>query len=193
MVRKVAIRSQISRETHRANIYLAGCGFGLMFRNVWREKAQYTLALDTCAAKVKDFAYHFPAADIRCADATKFSEWPPGILFQIADFDTFGDPYPLVRAFFQAGNWMTPLIVVVGDSKLLHFKRAGIVPPELWKRSRRGIYRGLRDAETYVDRLVWPWWARLALKNQLTIKERSVAFNRGKTVAYYGLHFEHLL
>lgn len=190
LIRKVVIRSHLSKEVRRANVFLAGCGFGLMFKNVWREKARYTLAIDTSAPKISDFMHHFPKIDARCADAIAFADWPEGVIFQIADFDAFGDPYPMIRTFFAGKKWTAPLVVIVGDARVLHFRRTGVVSPELWNTSRKGTYRGLRNADTYMNKLVWPWWSRLSRKNHLTIKERMITFNRGRSVVYYGLQLD---
>jgi len=192
-LRKVKIRAHIARDLQRSNVYLAGCGFGQMFRNVWREKAQYTLALDTNPVKVREFKHHFSHVDVRCADIGTFVDWPRGIKFQIADFDAFGNPYPAMRAFFQNQIWADPVVIVVCDASLLSFKRGGRLPSDLWQRGHEGQYRGLRDAGTYMEFFVWPWWRRLARRHGLAIDERVTAFNRGKTVAYYGIRFSSAL
>ncbi len=164
-----------------------------MFRNVWRGKARYTLALDINAAKVRDFRHHFPRVDVRCADIGTFSDWPRGVKYQVADFDAFGNLYPAMRAFLQGQMWTAPLVVIVGDASLLRFKREGRLPLELWKEDRKGLYRGPRHAATYVEYFVWPWWRRLARRHGLVMDERMVAFNKGKTVAYYGIRFTYAL
>ncbi len=68
LLRKAELRRWFCKDVKRANIFLAGAGFGEMFKHAWRQKAEYTLALDTNARKIEDWRFHFPEIDARTAD-----------------------------------------------------------------------------------------------------------------------------
>ena len=190
LLRKVELRRRLCAEVKHANLFLAGSGFGQMYRHAWRDKARYTLALDTNGSKVEDFRSHFPNVDAQIGDFNTFSTWPTRRRFQIADFDAFGELYPGISHFFANAPWRTPLYVVAGDSGPLSFKRMGHVPSQLRGGAFRTRYMGTRDLDSYMDRLVWPWWEKLAMVNNLNIERKAWLGNKEKTVAYYGLKLD---
>ncbi|HOZ49183.1 MAG TPA: hypothetical protein PK468_21445 [Candidatus Hydrogenedentes bacterium] len=187
LLRKAELRRCFCRDVKRANIFLAGAGFGEMFRHAWCQKARYTLALDTNARKVADFRFHFPGADVRVADFQTFQEWPQRHRFQIADFDAFGDLYPGMLHFLDDAPWEDPLDIIVGDSKVLAFKRSGHVSPQLAHARKRTSFMGARHLDSYMERFVWPWWKRVAMKRGFEIARKCYRSNKEKTVAYYAL------
>lgn len=190
LLRKVELRRRICGEVKWANVFLAGSGFGQMFRHAWRDKARYTLALDTNSRKVDELRFHFPNVDARLADFSTFTDWPSGRRFQIGDFDTFGELYPGISHFFAKAPWRTPFYVVVGDSGPLAFKRMGHVPHQLRRGKSRTCFLGARDLDSYMERLVWPWWERIAATHGLDIVCRAWLANKEKTVAYYALKLD---
>ena len=189
LLRKVELRRRLCQEVKRANIFLAGAGFGQMFRHAWREKAGYTLALDTNRRKMDELCFHFPDVDGRVADFNTFTDWPAKRPFQVVDFDAFGDLYPGILHFFANAPWQTPLYVVVGDAGPLAFKRMGHITSQLRRRRTGTCYWGPRDLDTYMERLVWPWWEKIAKRHGLDITCRAWLGNREKTLAYYALKF----
>ncbi len=190
LLRKVELRRRLCKDVKRANVFLAGAGFGQMFRHAWRGKADYTLALDTNKRKIDELRFHFPSVDGRVADCNTFTDWPTGKRFQIADFDAFGDLYPGILRFFAEAPWRTPLYLAVGDGAPLAFKRMGHVPCQL-RRTKAGTrYWGSRDLDSYMERLVWPWWEKIAKKHGLDIMSRAWLGNREKTLAYYALKID---
>ncbi|MCF6286942.1 MAG: hypothetical protein L3K26_17400, partial [Candidatus Hydrogenedentes bacterium] len=99
LFRKAELRRRICGDVENASIFLAGSGFGQMFRHAWRDKARYTLALDTNKRKVEELRFQFPNVDARVANFSTFTDWPFRRRFQIADFDAFGNLYPGIAHF----------------------------------------------------------------------------------------------
>jgi hypothetical protein len=142
LFRKAELRRWFCQDVKRADIFLAGAGFGEMFRHAWWAKASYTLALDTNVRKVEDLRFHFPEMDARIADFQTFREWPERRCFRIADFDAFGELYPGILHFLDDAPWNVPLDIIVGDSKVLAFKRNGHVSPPTDARPKGDLFHG---------------------------------------------------
>jgi hypothetical protein len=187
LLRKAELRRWFCEDVKRADIFLAGAGLGEMFKHAWRHKARYTLALDTNAQKIADWRFHFPEADARVADFQSFQDWPDQHRFQIADFDAFGDLYPGMLYFLDNAPWEDPLDIIVGDSKVLAFKRSGHISPQLMYGRKKSCFMGARRLDSYMERFVWPWWKRITAKRGLGITRKCCVSNREKTVAYYAL------
>jgi len=128
LFKKVLLRSRFAADVNNVDIYLPACGRGLMFRHVWKRKADYVLALDTSKEKIKDFKYHFPGVDARVADINTFKDWPKHAGFRIADFDVYGSPYRAIIHFLDNAIWKTPLYIFVTDGLPLWLARGGLLP-----------------------------------------------------------------
>ncbi len=46
---------------------------------------------------------------------------------------------------------------------------------------------GARHLDSYMERFVWPWWKRVAMKRGFEIARKCYRSNKEKTVAYYAL------
>jgi hypothetical protein len=187
VVRKAQLRHYFCRDVKRADIFLAGAGYGEMFKQVWRQQEKYVLAVDTNEWKINQLRFHFPNIDARVGDFRDFEDWPRRVGFRIADFDAFGDQYPGMRHFMESAPWHTPLDIIVGDSSVLAFKRSGHLPAQIVRGRLKGCFMGARDLDSYMDRFVWPWWAERAKEYALQVVHKASTSNREKTVFYYAI------
>ena len=181
------MRKQFAIRINTANIYLPACGCGVMFEQVWREKAGYVLALDLVNEKIRHFRYHHPAVDARVADISTFSDWPENVKFSIADFDVYGSPYKAILNFLNAGEWATPLYIIVTDGIPLWLGRGGFLPVELTGEEKPVRVVDSEARSNYFEAIIWPWWMTIAARMRLTLREHVVLWKRGKRIVYYAL------
>lgn len=184
LFRKVELRRRIGKDVGHADIFLAGAGFGQMYRQVWRAKARYALALDTNPHKIEELKFQYPSLDVRVGDFGTFTDWPRGRRFEIADFDASGNLYPGIAHFFDNAPWRLPFYAVVGDGGPLAFSRNGHLPAAV---HRAAPYAGPRDMEAYMERMVWPWWWRQVKRRGLEVLKCAWIANSENTVVYYAL------
>ncbi len=89
--------------------------------------------------------------------------------------------------FLDGAAWKEPLDIIVGDSKVLAFRRNGHISPQLLYGRKKTRFMGVRRLDSYMERFVWPWWKRVTMKRGLRITKKHCVSNKGKTVAYYAL------
>lgn len=184
---KITLRRQFTNAATGINLYLPACGCGVMFEQVWQDKANYVLALDMAKEKVGHFRYRHPTVDVRVADINTFSDWPENVKFSIADFDVYGSPYKAISNFLHARVWATPLYIIVTDGIPLWLGRSGFLPAELTGEKKSVRVLGLEARNNYFEAIIWPWWTDLAARLNLSLKEYVVLWKKGKCVVYYAL------
>lgn len=173
MYRKLLLRRNLLQRVRHTEgaAYVPFCGSGDIAAEMYTDR--YMCGADIDADRVHE-AQQKLTGDFRVADC---DQWPFGdradLVFAVADFDAWADPWPCFRSFWTEANKADRVAMFFTDGhRLSTLANKWVIYPDGHKRLAVNLDEQRSVYNFYLSKWVWPWFQDYIKPYKMTMKMR---------------------